>query len=556
MDENKVLNKEEIEIDIKRVIEALIKHIWLVGIATVLGALIAIGYTFWFVTPMYKSSAMFYVNNNDISVGSISASITSSDLVASKNLVNSYIVILKTRNCLEDVIDYAELDMSYEGIVGMISAEAVNETEIFRVTVTCSDPEKAETIANAIAYVLPKKIASIIEGTSAKVVEYAIMASRRSSPSFTKNAIVGMAIGFILSAGFVALREIFDLTIRTEEDITDVSKYPILAEVPDMTAPSKGGYYYANGKKKKKYGYYMPGSKDGDKDAKVELFGEKISFAASEAYKLLRTKVQYSFADENNCRVICTTSALAGEGKSLSSVNLACSLAQLDKKVVLIDCDLRRPSLALKMGVQKSPGLSEYLTRHVHSTEVIQGFSTGSSIKFDVVSAGKIPPNPMELLSSARMEKLVEKFKGVYDYIILDLPPVEEVSDALVAAKLADGVLMVVRQDYCNRTAIENALKQLEFVNAKILGVIFNATYDDGFGKKYYYKSKYYGNKKYYGYRYGYYRKNPYESSYEASADEAKRAVENSGENPELQKFVRKRSATVTEINGNDDSKV
>ena len=535
MDESKVLNKEEFEIDIKRVIEALIKHVWIVGIATILGAIITIGYTFWFVTPMYKSSAMFYVNNNDISVGNISTSITSSDLVASKNLVNSYIVILKTRNCLEDVIDYAELNMTYNQVAKMVSAEAVDETEIFRVTVTGPDAAEAETIANAIAYVLPKKISNIIDGTSAKVVEYAIMATQRSSPSYTKNSLLGMAIGFILSAGFIALREIFDLTIRNEEDITQLIKYPILAEVPDMNAPSKGGYYYSGGKKKKKYGYYKPGSgKDGEK-AKIELFGENISFAASEAYKLLRTKVQYSFADENDCRVICTTSSLAGEGKSLSSVNLACSLAQLNKKVVLIDCDLRRPSIALKIGVHKSPGLSENLTRHVHSEEVVQKFTSGDSISFDVISAGKIPPNPMELLGSERMEKIINKFKGVYDYIILDLPPVEEVSDALVAAKLADGVLLVVRQDYCNRTSVENAVKQLEFVNAKILGIIFNATYDDGFGGKYYGYRKYYGNKKYYGYGFS-------ESSYETSANEAKRAAENRGENSGLQKYVRKKS--------------
>ena len=550
MEENRTINKEEIEIDVKRVIEALFKHIWLIGIATILATLIAIGYTFWFITPMYKSSAMFYVNNNDISVGSVSASITSSDIVASKNLVNSYIVILKTRNCLEDVIDYAELDLTYNQIAKMISAESVNDTEVFQVTVTNADPKEAEIIANAIAYVLPKKISSIIDGTSAKVVEYAVMASHRSSPSYTKNAIIGMAIGFILSAGFIALREIFDLTIREESDITDITKYPILAEVPDMKAPSKGGYYYDNGKKKRKYGYYKPDSaKDGDKGSKTKLFGEDISFAASEAYKLLRTKVQFSFADENDCHVLCTTSALAGEGKSLSSVNLACSLAQLDKKVVLIDCDLRRPSIALKIGVQKSPGLSEYLTRHVHSDDIIQKFSSGSSIEFDVIPAGKIPPNPMELLSSARMEKIINKFKEVYDYIILDLPPVEEVSDALVAAKLADGILVVIRQNYCNRLAVENAVKQLEFVNAKILGIVYNATSDNGFGGKYYGYRKYYGDKKYYGYKY-----NIAGNSYESSANEAKRAARNRGENSELQKFVRKRSES--ERDGNDSFKV
>ena len=541
MEENKTLRKEEMEIDIKRIIDALLKRIWIIAIVSVLGAVISIIYTFYFITPLYKSSAMFYVNNNDISVGNISASITSSDISASKSLVSSYIVILKTRECLVDVIDYAELNCSYQHIKGMISAEAVNNTEIFEVTVTSPDPQEAEKIANAIAYVLPKKISNIIEGTSAKVVEYAVVATQRSSPSYTQNTVIGFLIAFVISAGIVVLHEMFDLTIRTDEDITQTCKYPILAEVPDMKAPSKGGYYYANGKKKKKYGVY--GNSGQTKDGKVELFGDNISFAAAEAYKLLRTKIQFSFADENDCHVLCTTSALAGEGKSLSSVNMACSLAQLDKKVLLVDCDLRRPSIAAKIGVQKSPGLSDYLTRHVHSGDIIQEFTIGTSIKFDVVSAGRIPPNPMELLGSARMEKVVNKFKDIYDYIILDLPPVEEVSDALVAAKLADGVLLVVRQDYCNRTAIENAVEQLEFVNAKILGVIFNATYEDGIGKKYYYKGKYYG-KKYYDYRYGYRSYRSYSNSYESSAEEAKKAARERIVNEELNKLVRRRKSS------------
>lgn len=539
MEEKKVSRKQEMEIDIKRVFEALIKRIWIIAVASVLGATIAIGYTYYFVTPMYKSSAMFYVNNNDISIGSVSASITSSDLVASKGLVSSYIVILKTRDCLNDVIDYSGLDLSYNYVKGMISASSVNNTEIFEVVVTSSDPKEAEQIANAIAYVLPKKISSIIEGTSAKVVEYAVVASNRSSPSYTNNAFVGIAIGFGLSAGIIALYVMFDLTIRTDEDITQVCKHPILAEVPDMTAPTKGGYYYANGKKKKKYGAY---GKTQSKGENVSLFGENISFAASEAYKLLRTKIQFSFADENDCHVLCTTSALAGEGKSLSSINLACSLAQLDKKVLLIDCDLRRPSIAKKVGIQRAPGLSDYLTRHVHSGDIVQSFANGNSTKFDIVAAGRIPPNPMELLGSARMEKIVNKFKDVYDYIILDLPPVEEVSDALVAAKLADGVLMVVRQDYCNRAAIENALKQLEFVNAKVLGVIFNATYEDGIGRKYY-NGKYYG-KKYYGYGY---RHRTYENSYETSAEAAKKAFERQKQAEETGRVVRKRTKSEEE---------
>lgn len=534
MNENKTWQKEEVEVDIKRIIDAVLKRIWMVAASAVAFAVASFLITFYLITPQYTSSAMFYVNNAAFSLSDAALSITSSDLAASQGLVDSYIVILKTRTTLNDVAEYAGVDRSFSELVGMIEAESVNGTEIFEVSVTSSDPEEAEAIANAIAYILPKKISNIIEGTSAKVVEYAIVSARPSSPSYTTNVMIAFALGLVLSAGTIALREMFDLTIRSDEDITQSCKYPILVEVPDMTAPSKGGYYTKH--KKKKKSLYSTSTKAQN----TALFGEDINFAASEAYKLLRTKLQFSFADENDCHVICTTSALAGEGKSLSSVNLACSLAQLDKKVLLIDCDLRRPSVAKKIGIQKAPGLSDYLTRHVHSSDIVQAFSTGTTTKFDVVAAGRIPPNPIELLSSERMERVIGKFKDVYDYIILDLPPVEEVSDALVAAKLADGVLLVVRQDYCNRTAVEHAVKQLEFVNAKVLGIVFNATYETGGLYKKYYSGKYYG-KKYYGYKYGGKNKS-YENSYETSANAAKRAFEKQKMAEETGRVVRKRT--------------
>ncbi|MBQ7123824.1 MAG: polysaccharide biosynthesis tyrosine autokinase [Oscillospiraceae bacterium] len=498
MNENKILEKEEMEIDFKRVIGALLKKWWLVAASSVLCALLTFLFTFFVITPKYTSSVLFYVNNGSFSIGGTDVRLGSTDILASQDLAESYMVILQSRTTLLDVIDYAQVDRDYEELRDdMLKAESVNGTEIFRVSITSEDPYEAEKIANSVAYILPKRISTIIEGTSAKIVDAAIVETEPSSPSYVGNTLVGFAFGFIICVGVIALRVIFDLTVREEDDIKQVCKHPILTQVPDMTAPSKGGYYTKESKKK-------------IAAAAGPLFGENISFAASEAYKLLRTKIQFSFADENDCHVICTTSALAGEGKSLSSVNLAYSLAQLDKKVVLIDCDLRRPSIAAKIGIEKDPGLSDYLTRHVHSDEIIQEIHVGEGIPFDVVAAGRIPPNPMELLSSARMEKIINKYKEDYDYIILDLPPIEEVGDALVAAKLADGVLLVVRQNYGNRLAVENTLKQLEFVNAKVLGVVFNATSESGGGK--YYSKKYYGQGK-------------YENSYEkaASREQAKK---------------------------------
>ena len=539
MDEKEIQQKEEIEIDIGRVFRAVLEKGWVVAVVSVFCAIVAFVGTFFFVTPTYKAAAMFYVNNNAFSVGD-SLSISSGDLVTSRGLVDSYIVILKTRDTLNDVIDYAGVDMSYGTLKGMISAEAVNETEIFQVSVTSANPEEAERLANAIAYVLPKRIGNLIDGTSAKVVESAVIPTRPSSPSYTQKTMLGFFLGMLLSVGVIALREIFDITIRSEEDVGQCCKHPILAAVPDMTAPSKGGsYYYGYGakrgeksKRKKRYAYAM--GKQPSKE--VALFGPDVSFVASEAYKLLRTKLQFSFTDENTSRVIGLSSALSGEGKSLSAVNLAYTLSQLDKKVILIDCDMRRPTLAEKLSIRKKPGLSSYLTGQSHLVDLIQKCNLKKAEEaFDVISAGQNPPNPIELLSSGRMKKMLGKLRAEYDYIILDLPPVGEVSDAMAVANETDGMLLVVRQNYCDRVVLADAARQFAFINSKILGVVFNCTSEHGGNySKGYYKGRYKRYYKRYYNRYSRYSRNAYEFNDRAvGADSEAPVAETSGSKAE-----------------------
>lgn len=498
MYDNVTEKNEEIEIDLSRLINALLNKAWLVGIVAVICAVVTFLGTFFFVTPQYQSTAMFYVNNSALSLGETSLSITSSDISASRSLVNTYIVILNTRETLNEVIDYAEVNLSYGKLKQMVSAEAVDSTQVFKVTVTGPDAVEAQKIADAITYILPKRISSIIEGTSAQIVDSAVVPSRPSSPNYTKNTMIGFVAGLAAMVAIIVLRELFNVTIRTEEDVERSSKYPVLAAVPDMVAPGKGGY----GQKK-------PGEKQPVSHGKdPEIIGGGISFAASEAYKLLRTKVQFSFADEKDCHVIGVSSALTGEGKSVSAVNLAYSLSQLDKRVLLIDCDMRRPSLSAKLPIQKAPGLSDFLAGLSHADNLLQLCGMpGDERAFHVIAAGRTPPNPMELLSSTRMEKLLGRLRQGYDYIILDLPPVGEVGDALAVAKFTDGMLLVVRQNYCNRIALSAAERQFAFVDAKILGVIYNYASEGGtgYGKKY--------NKNYYS---------KYENSYYAAAKKAR----------------------------------
>ena len=484
--DKKIRDTKEIELDVKRLFQVVLNKAWLVIIVAVVAALVTLVSTVLFVTPTYQSSVLFYVNNSSLSVDDLAGSITSGDITASKGLVKSYIIILKTRETINDVIDYAEVDRTYGAVKGMITAEAVDSTEIFKVVVTSEDPEEAAAIANAISVILPKRIDSIINGTSSKVVSSAVVPGGPSGPSYTKNTLIAFALGFLLSIAGIVVYDLLDITIRREEDVTDHCKLPLLASIPDMTASSK----------KRNYAYHqyshIPPSEVSPTD-KVVLVGGKINFAAAEAYKMLRTKVQFSFADDADCHIIGVSSAMTGEGKSLSAVNLAYSMSQLGKRVLLIDCDMRRPSVAEKLPVQVTPGLSDYLSGQTRADNLIQHCGMEDDVcAFHVIAAGRVPPNPMELLSSNKMSKLLEVLRGSYDYIVLDLPPVGEVADALATVKLSDGMLLVVRQNYGNRSALNAAIRQFEFVNSRIVGIVLNCASDPSHGYGKYHYRKYY----------------------------------------------------------------
>lgn len=479
MNEQKNQEIQTVEISLPRLFHAVKQRAWIVALVAVVFAVATFLGTYLLITPTYEASTKLYVNNSS---DSNSGSISSGDLSASRNLVDSYIVILNTPETFKDVIEYAGIYRTPNELSKMVSAEAVNSTEIFQVTVTSPDPTEAMLIADAIAHVLPERIAATIEGTSTRVVEAASLPTEPSSPSYPKNIILGFLIGFVLVVAMIVIEEIADTTIRAEEDIQQTCNYPILASIPDMMSAGKGGYH--------KRSHYAKGDKHGKSEP--ELIGNDICFSASEAYKLLRTKLQFSFA-ENGSHIIGVSSALNDEGKSLFSVNLAYSLSELGKKVILIDCDMRRPTLAEKLKIHKSPGFSSYLTGQAELLSLIQPSGiNGNRTDLHVISAGQNPPNPNELLSSANMREAMDLLRQNYDYVLLDLPPVSEVSDAMTVASVTDGILLVVRENYCNRQSLADTVRQFEYVNAKILGVVINcATEQTGkYGKKYH--KKYY----------------------------------------------------------------
>lgn len=223
--------------------------------------------------------------------------------------------------------------------------------------------------------------------------------------------------------------------------------------------------------------------------------GPELNFVASEAYKLLRTNLMFSLPDEKECRVIGITSSIRGEGKSTTALNLAYALAETEKKVLLMELDMRLPTVAKRLSVASKPGVSNFLVGLNKVAEVLQ--KSGIHDHLYVMTSGDIPPNPSELLGSKEMTMTIDIMKKSFDYIILDLPPVNVVSDALIVSKLTDGMMMVVRQNYINQREVNEAIRQLEMVDAKILGFVVN----DGDAKDEKYKNKKY---KKYGYEYGY----------------------------------------------------
>lgn len=208
---------------------------------------------------------------------------------------------------------------------------------------------------------------------------------------------------------------------------------------------------------------------------------KKPKSIVSEAYRTLRTNIQYSSYDKE-IKTIVVTSAEAAEGKSTVAGNLALSFAQNEKKVIIVDCDLRKPAVHKNFKISNLSGLSEVLIGKEKLDNVIQSRNEN----LDILTSGKIPPNPSEMLSSTAMTNLMEKLREKYDMVILDSAPLQAVTDAQVLSTKADGTILVIRAQRTNRDSVIEAKNLLTKVGANILGTVLHAV-ENTRGKYYYY---------------------------------------------------------------------
>lgn len=458
-------------------------------LGAILGTAVFFAFSWFFLTPLYEASVTLYVNNSSSQENT--GYITQSDLYASTQLVDTYAAIILSDAILEDVVHDVPLDMTIDDLAEILTIEAVNDTEVFEVTVRYAEPETAARIVDLIADIAPEQIAGIVKGSSVTVINYARVPTKIAFPNYILMAVIGFAAGMCLVAGYLLIHEMMDTRIKTGSDFSRWA-YPLLANIPDFLDRKQDGYGYSKKKAKKR-------KRVKETDAGFCLLTGDTPFAVQEAYKTLRTNVIFSSPDQEK-KVILISSTQQNEAKSTTAINLATAFAQNQSKVLLMDCDLRLPSVAKRLGLKQVPGLTDLMLGRGTDTEVLYAMKNG----LHVLTSGTIPPNPTEMLGSKKMEYILSQFAGHYDYIIMDAPPLETMPDAAILSRFATDVILAVRQDMTEKSELDAVIKKLELAQARILGFVFTCVTEDD--KRAYKK---------YGYKYGY----PY--SYSAKGSNA-----------------------------------
>ena len=248
MNEAKQTNEEELfTIDIRRILLALWDQKILIAVISVLCAVLVTIGAYFLVVPKYSADIMVYVNNSSISIGSTSLTINSGEISAARQLLDTYVVLLKSRTALDAVIQKANLPYTRGQLKSMVSAGSVNKTEVFTVVVTASNPEEARIIADTFAGVLPDIVSKTIKGSSVEIIDYAVLPSTKVSPGYSTYALIGFAIGFVIVCGIIVVLEMLNDKIHDEGTMAEIfDSIPVLATIPNRTA----------GKRYSRYSYY------------------------------------------------------------------------------------------------------------------------------------------------------------------------------------------------------------------------------------------------------------------------------------------------------------
>lgn len=421
-------------------IRILRKSLVIILAATVLGIGLAAGWSLTR-TPQYEARSTVFVSTQaGATIGELQqgSNFTQSRVETYTNLVNTPIV-------MDPVVAQLELDMTAGELDGKVAASAALNTTLITITVTDTDPARAADLANALAASLTSAVESLETpaGSDASPVRLtrvkdALPPARPSSPNVPLALMVGGLLGLAFGLGVAGLRSVLDTRIRTPRDVEQVTDRPIIAAIAfDPKAQERPLIVHA----------------------------DPLSPRA-ESFRAMRTNLQFLETDGRGSFVI--TSSVPSEGKSTTTINLAIALADAGKRVALLDTDLRKPKLAEYLGIEGGAGLTDVLIGRARLGDVMQPWGKRSLY---VLPAGKIPPNPSELLGSRSMHQLLETLERDVDIVLCDAPPLLPVTDAAILAKATSGAIVVVSVGHTSRNQLSSAVDALQTVGAHIAGV-------------------------------------------------------------------------------------
>ena len=421
-----------------------IRRRWRVILLAVLLTVGAASFVTWQATPMYASSAQLFV----ATTSSDTADAYQGGLFASQR-VTSYADLVGTRELAETVADNLGGSVEASELRASVSAEVVPETVNLVITATNADPQRARDIAQGYAEAL-KDLVSNIETPAGKkdalitasIVDNADVETSPVSPQPTRNLGLGLLLGLLLGVGLAVARELMDTRVSSADDVAQVTDAPILGHINNDKAAVR-----------------KPPSR-----------ALKESTPWAEAFRVLRTNMQYVEVDHDR-RVFVVSSSLPQEGKSTTALNLAVTLSTAGQRVVLVECDLRRPLIARRLGLDEAVGTTSVLIGRVPLSDALQ---TYPDTDLQVLSCGPRPPNPSELLQSHAMRLMLKELRDQFDVVILDAPPLLPVTDAALLSAQSDGMIAVVRHNSTTRDQLRHALERVEAVDAKCVGVVIN----------------------------------------------------------------------------------
>lgn len=475
---------------LKSIFQLLVSKLWMIITMMIVGggAMFCISK---FMMPLkYQSYTSMYVKNSNEAI--ITDGVNLNDLNASKSLLDTYIAVLQddavievigeellknhTADDLDDIfsVDKEENKISVDSIRNCLTMAAVNETEVLKVTAVTKDAEISAELCNIIADVAPDFLIRVVGAGSVEAIGEAKPDYNPVSPNVMKFTLLGILAGMLIAVIIIFIIDFVDNTIKDSDELNTKYDKAIIGEIPSFS-----------GSKKKN-----------DSEERKTLLDKEFPFHIVESYKAMRTNIVFSLSTSEK-KIFAVSSADPGEGKSTTSANIAIALAQADHRVLLIDADMRKPVQHKIFKVKNKNGLSSVIGKMITPEQSIQK----NIIKnLDLLTAGPKPPNPSELLASEQAEKVLNELSEKYDYVVVDTPPVNVVSDAMGISKSLAGILLVLKYGETTFDTTEKAMKKIQLADMNMLGFIINDISGKHHSGYYYrYKDKY----GYSGYGYG-----------------------------------------------------